>query len=132
MISFHENNHLLTPRYDQLYAELVPSSGPCETLEGELLRAVSRIAHDYTNNGFGNNWSGALNFLDEHLGVSKGIRRLLEIYARGKIRHDATFNENDAVYVAIDLLFERVVTSIGDQRHPSPCNMFDLQERDHG
>lgn len=50
----------MTKRYDEtqykvLYERLVPESGKCETLEGELLRAVSRIYYDYTNNGFGNN-----------------------------------------------------------------------------
>jgi hypothetical protein len=43
--------------YNFLYDQLVPNDGPAEYLEGELLRAISRIHYDYLNNGFGNNWS---------------------------------------------------------------------------
>lgn len=49
--------------YHALYAELVPCSGNCRTIEGELLRAVSRIGHDYYNNGFGNVWSSTYAYL---------------------------------------------------------------------
>jgi hypothetical protein len=37
------------------------------TVEGELLCAASRIAHDYWNNGGGNNVSGAFYYLRQHL-----------------------------------------------------------------
>lgn len=37
--------------YDRLYKELVLSSGSSETLNGELIRAVSRLYHENANNG---------------------------------------------------------------------------------
>ena len=37
--------------YDKLYSKLVPSSGSSETLNGELLRAASRLYHENFNNG---------------------------------------------------------------------------------
>ena len=40
--------------YDRLYAELVGSSGSSETLNGELIRAASRLCHENFNNGNSN------------------------------------------------------------------------------
>lgn len=50
-----------------LNAALVPSSGACDTVEGELLRAVSKIYYDAYNNDGGNNMSGPLRYLKERL-----------------------------------------------------------------
>lgn len=37
--------------YKKLYAELVPDMGSAKTLNGELIRAISRLSYDYFNNG---------------------------------------------------------------------------------
>ena len=37
--------------YDKLYDELVPDSGNADTLEGELLRASSKLYYRYFNDG---------------------------------------------------------------------------------
>lgn len=37
--------------YDKLYDALVPRMGEAETEGGELIRAVSRLGHEYYNNG---------------------------------------------------------------------------------
>lgn len=37
--------------YDALYKKLVPASGPAETVEGEMLRAISKIVYRYFNDG---------------------------------------------------------------------------------
>ena len=38
-------------RYEALFEKLVPGSGKCETLGGEILRAVSRIGYRWYNDG---------------------------------------------------------------------------------
>lgn len=53
--------------YMRLHEALVPASGKSDTVEGEILCAASRLAHDYWNNGGGNNVSGAFYFLRQHL-----------------------------------------------------------------
>ena len=63
--------------YDRLYAALVPSEGDCETIEGELLRAISKIYYDRYNNGFGNDMRGPVAFLMEHY-KGKDFDRFLE------------------------------------------------------
>jgi len=48
--------------YQEL-CKLVPSSGPAGTVEGEMLRAVTRVYYDYYNNGMINNTSDAVHYL---------------------------------------------------------------------
>lgn len=117
-------------KYEKLFAELVPASGKCETFEGELLRAISKIYYDYTNNGFGNNWSGAYNFLDQHFGLLRSERVALGPYARGRVCQDADYDENDPILRVLDELLTRIINHIGDKRTPNFCDMYDLQEGD--
>ena len=49
--SYWDNNGAYQKEYDALYDELVPNTGEADTLHGELIRAVSRLAYDYFNNG---------------------------------------------------------------------------------
>lgn len=37
--------------YNELYEKMVPGQGSCNTLNGELIRAVSRLSYEYFNNG---------------------------------------------------------------------------------
>jgi hypothetical protein len=37
--------------YDVLWDKLVPSAGNAETIQGEMIRSVSRLFYDYCNNG---------------------------------------------------------------------------------
>lgn len=64
--TFWNKAHPLTQTANGLFDLLVPGSGMCPTLQGELLRASSKISYDWFNNGWGcNNWSGAVVFLKE-------------------------------------------------------------------
>lgn len=122
--------------YELAYAALVPDSGKAETLEGELLRAASRIAHDYTNNGFGNNWSGALKFLSMHGDAPESLLIILRPFMRGKMVSDrrATYDEDDVILFATERLIarcvDRAVEAINTASlHPNPCDMFDFQDK---
>ena len=107
--------------------KLVPSSGPSKFLIGEISRAASRIYHDYFNNGFGNNWTGAFNFLDEYTKLDPSVRQFLEYYAGGRVVPDGA-NPN------LDVLIEKMVDdavvfamNVENPRAPRPADMFDLQ-----
>jgi hypothetical protein len=41
----------LEKRYSKLYEKLVPEEGKAETVEGEMLRAISKIGYRYFNDG---------------------------------------------------------------------------------
>ena len=66
-MNFWNEDHPLSADNTRLFGELVPSSGSCPTVQGECLRAASKIGYDWYNNGWGcNNWSGAVVFLRRH------------------------------------------------------------------
>lgn len=110
--TFNNGSSPLSKDYDRLYGLLVPTSGKCASLEGEMLRASSKIYHDYYCNGFGNNWSGAYNFLDTHLGLKAAERKLLKPYSKGKICRNISFDYNDKVAAVLEDIAERVVYHI--------------------
>jgi hypothetical protein len=49
--SYWNNNGAYQEDHDRLWAELVPASGSCDTLHGELIRATSRLFYEFCNNG---------------------------------------------------------------------------------
>jgi hypothetical protein len=58
---------------ERLFNDLVPPSGRAPTIQGELVRAINNIGHEYESNGNCNwevsraSFSGQLRFLQEHL-----------------------------------------------------------------
>jgi len=49
--SYWEQTGHFQTEYNSLYDKLVPIEGKCETLNGELIRASSRLLFEYYNNG---------------------------------------------------------------------------------
>ena len=49
--SYWDEKGIFQKQYDDLYQKLVPSQGMAETLNGELIRAISRLQYEYCNNG---------------------------------------------------------------------------------
>lgn len=81
---YWENKGRYEDEAKQLQA-LVPTSGKAETMQGEIMRAASKIYYDLFNNGFGNNWTGALDFLKEHADLPEHIYEELNEYAGGTV-----------------------------------------------
>lgn len=49
--SYWKSTGIYQKEYDELFANLVPDRGKCKTLNGELIRSISRLSHEYFNNG---------------------------------------------------------------------------------
>jgi len=49
--SYWNENGAYQKEYDNLYKDLVPSSGSAKTVHGELIRSISRLTYDFCNNG---------------------------------------------------------------------------------
>ena len=49
--SYWDNNGAYQEEHDRLWEELVPPSGTCDTIHGELIRAVGRLFYEFCNNG---------------------------------------------------------------------------------
>lgn len=54
VLSFWDGNHPMMDEFKYLFDELVPDSGEADTEDGELIRAASRLFHEFCNNGNGN------------------------------------------------------------------------------
>ena len=52
--SYWDGTGAYNEEYTELYDALVPNMGEADTVHGELIRSVSRLSHDYFNNGNGN------------------------------------------------------------------------------
>ena len=116
--------------YTRMVDELVPSMGNCETVAGELVRAVGRIGYDFYNNGMGNNTSGALNFLKHHSAIDDDVFAAIYDYTRGQLYHGRY--DGDALQVAIERAVDMTVEFI--LRNPQLMtmenteDMFDYEE----
>lgn len=62
--SYWLQNTKYSESLNRLWAEFVPMQGKAASLEGELLRAVIKIYYDYYNNGFLNDTSNFLAYLE--------------------------------------------------------------------
>lgn len=113
--------------------ELVPGYGAAETLAGEMFRAASRIYYDAFNNGFGNNTSGAMNFLKTYL-VPFSTEELktslmyIEQFTNCGECVGVSARTEEALDHMIDSVVEYTLQYPESKQTPSPCDMFDLQE----
>ena len=116
--------------YSRLCDELIPVEGKCDTVAGEWLRSVTRLAYDLYNNGMGNNTSGAANFLLHHGVMTVDDHDVIYDYTRGML-YDGRY-EGDALQVAIERTIDRAVDLI--LSHPGLTttvnteDMFDYEE----
>jgi len=62
--TFWAGDHALQPLLADVEKRLMTAEGPTAYLETEVLRAASRIGYDYFNNGFGNDVSQAVAYID--------------------------------------------------------------------
>lgn len=51
IISYWNQNAKYSAELAELFEKLVPSEGEADTLEGNLIRAVTRLGYEYSNNG---------------------------------------------------------------------------------
>jgi len=135
--NFWDQTHPLTKTAETLFEKLVPTMGSCETLQGELVRASSRISYDWYNNGWGcNNWSGAVVFLRRYIKdlpiqdqMSQAFFKELDKvhqFSHGE-SPDIHDTEADRLVTAIH---EYVVKAVLDNPTPVPnsVDMFSLNE----
>ena len=118
--------------FDNLWEQLVPASGSCDTLAGEVIRAAGRLRYDFYNNGMGNNTSGAIHFLD-HCGILHDEDfQTVYPYTRGRI-YTGSY-DNDDFHNAIDNIVESatvfVLNNPASMQIENTEDMFDYEEEE--
>jgi hypothetical protein len=117
--------------YQEL-CKIVPSSGPAGTVEGEMLRAVTRIYYDYYNNGMINNTSGAVNYLmhcDELLFGLDLCEELAAIEPECNTGHYTNASLAYPLEIIADTVIEYAINKNGVYTESSD-NMFDYADPD--
>lgn len=133
--NFWSGTHPLSAKQTALFEELIPSIGTCETIEGEMLRAASRIHYDLFNNGWGcNNWSGAVMYLATYAptyapSLDLNLLNKVHEYSHGEPSPAKSLSEK--YYKIVTDIVEAIVTDISETRTPNDVDMFDLQEDDY-
>jgi len=116
--------------YARLCEALIPGMGNCETVAGEMLRCVSRLAHDLYNNGMGNNTSGAVNFLKAKGAIDSNTHATIYEYTRGLL-YDGRYKGDSlqvAVEHAIDSAMELILAHPVLATLPNTEDMFDYED----
>lgn len=124
LATFWNGNHKLSAASDKMSETLMPMSGNCATLQGELYRASTRISYDWFNNGWGcNNWSGAVVFLQQffrELPVQPSAETLADLEKNLRYVHEYSHGEpsghlnDDKVEAVVTRIHEIVVQTILD------------------
>ncbi len=99
-------------------AKLVPPSGPSKTLRGEIFRAATKIYYDYYNNGFGNTWPQAAQFLMDHVNLSSGVQQMLLDHAMGNLGDGLSSRIEEMLSTTIEQIYTR-------QDEPNTADMWD-------
>jgi len=99
-------------------AKLVPPSGPSKSLRGEIFRAAMKVYYDYYNNGFGNSWPEAAQFLMSHVDLSSNVTQMLLDHAMGNLGD----GQSGAVEEMMNTTIEQIYT-MGDT--PNTADMWD-------
>jgi hypothetical protein len=119
--------------YQDVWNQLVPASGPAPTLEGELLRSASRLYYDWYNNGFGNNTSGAANFLAQNCNGGLPLLtalRTINPYIRGnnQFADDDSKNIERSLEIIMDTVMAQITRAGGRYQPNTVGDLFDLDD----
>lgn len=142
LANFWNKTHPLSTQYQEFTDKLVPGSGNCDTLQGELMRAASRIGYDWYNNGWGcNNWSGAVQFIGtrfEELPNKPSAEILKQLYAcLTEVSH---YSHGEPCHISdekADVLVTKIVEIVTQGLIDNPTmipnaeDMFGYQEPDY-
>jgi hypothetical protein len=139
--TFWNNDHPLSAKSEELFKQLIPFDGNCPSLQGELLRASTKISYDWFNNGWGcNNWSGAVVFLQKFfkdLPVQPAPEVIAKLHHELSYAHEFSHGEraprsDDRSDFAVTTIHEIVVQAVLDNPMliANTRDMYDFSESD--
>ena len=130
MNSYWDQEGKYQKEYEAIWEQHVPATGHSAVVGGELVRAASRLTHDFYNNGMGNNTSGAINFLREFGSIDQGLYDTIYPYTRGRLY--GGWYEADALHLAMikmmDVTVEFILKNPQLLTIENAADMFDYSE----
>lgn len=127
--TYWNNKGQFQAEYDEL-VKLLPAAGACDTLAGEMIRAVSRLGYDFYNNGMGNNTSGAVNFLRNNGAVDADTYSTIYAYTTGRVYQGSYAGDalHRAIERAVDMTVEMIVRNPQLTAIVNTEDMFDYED----
>ena len=123
----NEREKELDARSEVYFNQLVPSMGKCDTVEGEMLRAINRIIYrqyndgDYFFEGYGCETAGpAFAYLVKESPIAK---RLAEIFSATEFNYT---QYNDTIYAALETILDYIDNAKG-QYMKNETDMLDSE-----
>ena len=104
-------SNAIQERIEVLFEELVPGMGKCDTVAGELIRAICKLRYEMYNNGFGNNVSGALCYIESKIDDVRSEYKELIDHARG-VMYNGRYNEECPTVKAMNSLAVKVLDAV--------------------
>lgn len=122
---------------EELTSKLMPAAGKCDTVAGELLRAANRLYYESYNNGWGNNVTGASNYLKMVLLPYTNYERKLKLVLN-ELHEYAGCGEcrdnPESVDKGLDYVVDRVMEVINEQpallTKENDIDMLDLYDEE--
>jgi hypothetical protein len=120
-----EKQKELEARSEVYFAQLVPGMGKCDTVEGEMLRAINKIIYrkyndgDYFFEGYGCETAGpAHSYLINESPIAK---RLNEIFSATEFNYT---QYDDTIYAALETILD-YIDNVKGQYQPNETDMLD-------
>ena len=123
--SYYNENGKHQAEYDRLW-KLVPDAGQADTVAGEIIRSAGKISYEHYNNGFCNNVSGALNFLQKYHAVSDETYAKVYPYSIMEVYYAGGKDLDDEVIVK--LTDEAVEYILANPELETTANKLDMLE----
>lgn len=132
-MSYWNSNGKHQNEYERLYDALVPASGNCETREGEMLRASSRLYYRYYNDG-----DMVLELMPEYMQDCSALNAAAFLYHQAETRErikELLNSKDDNEYMTkleeiADIVIQ-FVSNRNDNYQNGTFNMFDKVHLDN-
>lgn len=131
-ISYWDCNATHSKWLEENYPLLVKDSGASDTVEGELIRAVSRLNYDWGNNGMCNNTSGACNFIKEVMDFTDEEQNAFnEVSSQCNAGGYTYYNLIEHITVVSDAVIKYVISRNGNYEPLIEGDMFTYADPDY-
>lgn len=125
------------PDYDKFFKELVAPSGKSDTVEGEMIRAISKIVYRYHNDGdyffkgYGKETAGpAFNYLTRVSPLQKELKTIFNAAKAGalKDRDVNQYTEDDPYKVNLENAVNLIIDYIKGKNGKYEANTVDMYD----
>ena len=118
--------------YDRLCKQQINMFIKIKTIAGEMVGAITMLAHDLNNNGLGNNTSHAVNMLRDRNAINQDTWETIYPFTRGR-RYEGNYN-GDSFQLAVESSIDQTIRYILDnpelETTPNTQDMLDWQDDD--